>query len=135
MFKAYLYFLGALSLTGCATQPASNNSDSVSASIASEFRQKTTNYGEIHVSRDKGMMGAACETQVYINGKPAVRLGQNQKAKMYAPIGQVIVSIRPYGPCGGGTYEVAGNITANMLSKFRIGYGTNGDFFIVPTAF
>jgi hypothetical protein len=41
----------------------------------------------------------------------------------------------PNDPCAGGMSEVQGTVTSSSELNFRIGYGTNGDFAMHPTAF
>jgi hypothetical protein len=37
--------------------------------------------------------------------------------------------------CGGGMSEQSGEVTEGKTLMYRVGYGTNGDFGIYPTAF
>ncbi|RNZ34149.1 hypothetical protein C5X83_001610 [Klebsiella pneumoniae subsp. pneumoniae] len=48
---------------------------------------------------------------------------------------QELVRTFPKGMCGGGMSEQSGEVTEGKTLMYRVGYGTNGDFGIYPTAF
>jgi hypothetical protein len=125
-------------MIGCATRPVSNaNSVAVPASrsLSSQFLQEQPGTGRITVKRDSGLMGSACAARVYIDGQPMADLRTSESTVRYLPVGPHIVSVEPSGPCGGGLSEVAAEATVERPLSFRIGYGSNGDYSINPTAF
>ncbi len=80
-------------------------------------------------------MGSACMTRVYLDGKEIADLDTAQKAVIYPKVGNHIFSAWPKGMCGGGMSEQSGTVIDGKTLMYRIGYGTNGDFGIYPTAF
>ncbi len=80
-------------------------------------------------------MGSACMTRVYVDGKEVADLDTAQKVTVYPKIGDHIFSAWPKGMCGGGMSEQSGRVAEGDVLMFRVGYGTNGDFGIYPTAF
>lgn len=125
-------------LSGCATQPISN-----SAAIAApldrildrQFLQQAIGTGEVTIKRDSGFGGSACSARIFVDGHPVADIRVSEKVVLYLPEGDHILSAWPNGICGGGMTEVKAIIKAGVQSSFRIGYGSNGDFSINPTAF
>jgi hypothetical protein len=70
-----------------------------------------------------------------VNGTPVADLDTEEKVVLHLPIGEHILSAWPNGICGGGMSEVSTTVRAGKQLNFRIGYGSNGDFSIQPTAF
>ncbi len=135
--KSYFCVLCAFSLVGCATQPIPTSlADPVPESRI--FNNDTSIAGEhgfISIKRDSGLMGSACSSLVYIDGieRAEIYSGEHFKAKVKA--GEHIVSAWPKGVCGGAMKEIEAKILPGKTKTYRIGYGSNGDYFISPTAF
>lgn len=136
--KKVIMLLAILGLAGCATKPVSNEQakDVPSKQIidASLFT-KNENGGTVIIKRDSGFMGSACMTRVYVDGKEIADLDVEQKITIHPEVGDHIFSAWPKGVCGGGMSEQSGKVTESKVLMYRIGYGTNGDFGIYPTAF
>ena len=77
------------------------------------------------------------EKQVVVNidGKEIADLDTAEKAVIYPVTGSHIFSAWPKGMCGGGMSEQSGDVIEGKTLMYRVGYGTNGDFGIYPTAF
>ena len=128
--------LGLL-LTSCATRPISNAeaihvpSEQILSRLLLEQKPKT---GQVVIKRDSGIFGSACSSRVFVDGNPVADIGAAEKIVLYIPEGEHIFSAWPNGICGGGMSEVKAMVRAGSQSNFRIGYGSNGDFTINPTA-
>lgn len=96
---------------------------------------KNEGTGKVIIKRDSGFMGSACLTRIYVDGKEVADLDTAEKATVYPKLGDHIFSAWPKGVCGGGMSEQSGKVTESSTLMYRIGYGTNGDFGIYPTAF
>lgn len=125
-------------ISGCATKPVTNEqAQNIPAKqiLDSSFFSKKEGTGEVIIKRDSGVMGSACMTRVYLDGKEIADLDTAQKAVIYPKVGNHIFSAWPKGMCGGGMSEQSGTVIEGKTLMYRIGYGTNGDFGIYPTAF
>ncbi|MGK1298459.1 hypothetical protein ACRE80_26930 [Klebsiella pneumoniae] len=125
-------------ISGCATNPVTNEqAQNIPAKqiLDSSFFSKKEGTGEVIIKRDSGVMGSACMTRVYLDGKEIADLDTAQKAVIYPKVGNHIFSAWPKGMCGGGMSEQSGTVIDGKTLMYRIGYGTNGDFGIYPTAF
>lgn len=125
-------------VAGCATKPVTNEqAQDVPAKqvINNTLLVKKEGTGKVIIKRDSGFMGSACMTRVYVDGKEIADLDTAQKVTVYPKVGDHIFSAWPKGMCGGGMSEQSGKVTEDNVLMFRIGYGTNGDFGIYPTAF
>ena len=136
--KRILVFTSILMVAGCATKPVTNEqAQDVPAKqvINNTLIVKKEGTGKVIIKRDSGFMGSACMTRVYVDGKEVADLDTAQKVTVYPKIGDHIFSAWPKGMCGGGMSEQSGKVTDTGVLMFRVGYGTNGDFGIYPTAF
>ena len=127
-----------LILSGCATQPISNSSAieaPMNRILDRQFLQPATGTGEVIIKRDSGFGGSACSSRIFVDGRPVADIRVSEKIVLYLPEGDHILSAWPNGICGGGMTEVRAVIKAGVQSSFRVGYGSNGDFSINPTAF
>ncbi|MEN0627970.1 hypothetical protein AAIG33_11060 [Phytobacter ursingii] len=125
-------------LSGCATKPVSNEQAKAVPQqqiFNKELLVKKPRTGEVVIKRDAGFMGSACLTRVYVDGKDVADLDTAQKVVVYPIVGEHIISAWPKGICGGGMSEQSAKVESDRILIFRIGYGTNGDFGIYPTAF
>ena len=125
-------------ISGCATKPVTNEqAQNIPAKqiLDSSFFSKKEGTGEVIIKRDSVVMGSACMTRVYLDGKEIADLDTAQKAVIYPKVGNHIFSAWPKGMCGGGMSEQSGTVIDGKTLMYRIGYGTNGDFGIYPTAF
>ncbi|PNG65014.1 hypothetical protein CRN61_17750 [Vibrio vulnificus] len=123
-------------LTGCASTPVSNRDAKPSSKVISdEFSKKIAGYASLIVKRDSGFSGSACSSRIYLNGVAVVDLDTGEYYKAYLQPGDYVISAKPNGVCGGGLYETTIRASENQSLTYRIGYGSNGDYFIVPTAF
>ncbi|WP_113391694.1 hypothetical protein [Escherichia coli] len=127
-----------LALVGCATKPVSNEQATPVPEkqiISTALLEKRDGTGEVIIKRDSGFFGSACFSRVYVDGKEVADLGTAQKVVVYPTIGDHVFSAWPKGVCGGGMSEQAGNVTTDRTLMYRIGYGSNGEYGIHPTAF
>lgn len=125
-------------VSGCATSPVSNNNAKMVSKkqiISNSFSQYESNSSRVTIKRDKGFFGSACSSRVYLNAEPIVDINSGEYYEVYLPSGSYILSAVPNGICSGGMFEVQFNIDKPTNLNYRIGLGTNGDYFIVPTAF
>ncbi len=132
------FLLLSLYLVGCASSPVSNSEASRvddTRILTHKYSKARESYSTIIIKRDKGFMGAACSSRVYINAVPLVDINPGEMYRFYLESGSYIISASPNGICSGGMYETQINVKEPSTLKYRIGYGTNGDYFIVPTAF
>ncbi|HEX2768467.1 MAG TPA: hypothetical protein VHN12_04230 [Geobacteraceae bacterium] len=127
-----------LALCSCATTPIPSerailiSNDQV---IDSRYMKQAPDTGEVIIKRDDGFGGSACSSKVFVDSIPIAVLWRAEKVVLYLPEGDHIFGAWPNGVCGGGLSETRGTVQIGKRITFRIGYGSNGDYYIVPTAF
>ncbi|WP_145507270.1 hypothetical protein [Yersinia alsatica] len=125
-------------LAGCATSPVATKDAKMVPDkqiLDSSITQSKDNTGKVIIKRDSGFIGSACSTRVFVDGKEVADLDTSEMIIVYPTYGEHIFSAWPKGICGGGMTEQSGNVTKDRVLMYRIGYGTNGDFGLHPTAF
>jgi hypothetical protein len=133
-----ILFLILLFMSGCATRPISN-SDAIPIAmnriVDTQCLKPVPGSGKVLIKRDCGFGGSACTSRIFVDGKPVADIDVSEIIVIYLPEGEHIFSAWPNGICGGGMTEVKAFIKTDTESCFRVGYGSNGDFSINPTAF
>lgn len=136
-FFVYLFCLSLL--YGCATRPISNDlatSVPTERILESQYASETENSIQVVVKRDDGFGGSGCTTRVFVDAVPVADLEVAEKVVLHVPIGKHILGAEPTGICGMGRMaELQADIGKDSCSNFRIGWDSNGHFFISPTAF
>jgi hypothetical protein len=130
--------LAAIGQVGCATSPVP-----ASAAVAvpqdrlfpPALARPVADGGTIVVTRDSGANSSACSARVWINGQPAADVRTSERVTVHVAVGEHIVSAQPNGICPGGLLEVQARVSTGKTVRFRIGYGTNAEFILAPTAF
>ena len=125
-------------LVGCASSPTNfSNAKPVKEKniLNSYYSVRFDDYSKITIKRDSGFTGSGCSSRVYVDGNKLADLDVSEFFSFYLPSGNHIISSHPNGLCGGGLYEVGITVDKNENLNYRIGYGSSGDYFIVPTAF
>ncbi|WP_305863791.1 hypothetical protein, partial [Klebsiella pneumoniae] len=87
-------------ISGCSTKPVTNEqAQNIPAKqiLDSSFFSKKEGTGEVIIKRDSGVMGSACMTRVYLDGKEIADLDTAQKAVIYPKVGNHIFSAWPKG--------------------------------------
>lgn len=128
----------ALALSACATRPVSNFEAAKipqSRILSARYLSPVPNSGTVTVKRDSGIGGSACSVRLFVNGQPTADVRSAEKIVLYLPENEYVLSAWPNGICGGGMSETTAQVKAGEKTNFRIGYGSNGDFFINRTAF
>lgn len=137
--KKILMLMSMIGLAGCATKPVSTqlakNVPAERVLNSSLLQQNGSDVGTVTIKRDSGFSGSACLTRVYIDGKEIADLDTSEKVVIHPSLGIHVFSAWPKGICGGGMVEVTGTVNKDNPLTYRIGYGTNGDFGLYPTAF
>lgn len=118
-------------LAGCATSPVpSSEADPVPSSRLFAFQAQMQGDSTLVVTRDKGFMGAGCNTTVSIDGRRAAEIGSGETAKFRVAPGEHIVSASS---CGSGLKERETSIKAGSTKKFRISIDSAMSMDLSPT--
>lgn len=137
-FRFQIVFLILMIFFGCATRPISNF-DAKSVPIrrmeVDHYSHERKDTGKVIIKRDRGFAGSACSSRVFVDGEPVAYIRSSEKIVLFLKEGEHILSAWAMTICGGGMAEVKAVVKAGEQSSYRIGYGSNGDFFIYPTAF
>ncbi|BET62260.1 hypothetical protein [Yersinia pseudotuberculosis] len=137
MRKIALLALSA-ALAGCATSPVATKDAKMIPGhqiLNASITQSKENTGKVIIKRDSGFVGSVCLTRIFVDGNEVADLNTSEMVIVYPAYGEHIFSAWPKGICGGGMSEQSGNVTEGRALMYRIGYGTNGDFGLHPTAF
>lgn len=134
-----LAFACAVITSACATAPVpASEAKEVPAVrvLDSRYSKPVSGTGEVVVKRDAGAVGSACNPRVFVDAVPIADIDSSEKIVLHLPEGDHIVSAGFQGGlCGQGLAETKVNAKAGARSSYRIGFGNNYDFFIMPTAF
>jgi hypothetical protein len=134
-----LTVLGVALQSGCATTPVSGNTaKSVPPDrlFASEMTTEAAGRSSLTVTRDSGMMGAACAAKFFLDGKHIADLKPKEQVRLYVVPGEYIAGVRsPGGICGGGTDQTSFAVKPDRSAALRIAWGQAGDLKIEPSAF
>lgn len=125
-------------ISACATSPVSSQTaDRVPAGRVFDQARTTQSAGtyEVIVTRDRGMMGAACATEVYADGSRIANVRAGERVSLYLAEGEHIVGVRPSGMCGGGTAQLEIRVTPTKVTRLRVAAGQSGDIKIENSAF
>ncbi|MCM0080001.1 hypothetical protein L4X63_00195 [Geomonas sp. Red32] len=123
---------------GCATTPVPSEEATLVPSNQihdNRYLQEREGTGEVIVKRDKGFLGSGCFSKVYIDAIFIAYVDPAEKVVLFLPEGDHLVGAEPNSICGGGLSESKASVTKGKKLVFRIGYGSNGDYHILPTAF
>ncbi|KAF3981999.1 MAG: hypothetical protein HFP78_03830 [Methylococcales symbiont of Hymedesmia sp. n. MRB-2018] len=137
-YRLTILLLILIALSGCATRPISNTiaiPAPMERILDTHYLKPGPGTGEVTVKRDSGFGGSACSSRIFVDGHPVADIRVSEKVVLYLPEGEHILSAWPNGICGGGMTEIKAVIKAGTPSSYRVGYGSNGDFAINPTAF
>lgn len=134
MWKLFSVAATALFITGCSTSPISSGEASkIPPSRIYAFSQKAES--QLVVTRDTGILGAACNYKIYIDGKLAAEIGSGETVAFGLRPGNHILGIAAAAPCGGaGLRESDVTIASGETAKRRV-YTNSSGFFLTPTAF
>jgi hypothetical protein len=125
-------------VSACATRPISNYEAVITPNdriLNDQYSKPSSNTGTVIIKRDKGFGGSACSTRIFVNGEPVADIRTSEKIVLYLPESEYVLSAWPNSICGGGMSEVTAYVKVDEQLSYRVGYGSNGDFFINRTAF
>lgn len=134
MNRSALLLAATMLLSGCSTSPiSSSEADPVPGDRLYAFTGKETS--RLVVTRDTGILGAACNYKLYIDGTLAGAFGSGETASFGLKPGTHILGIAAGPPCGGaGLIESDVTIGAGQTVKRRISINQSG-FRLTPTAY
>lgn len=132
-----LMFIG-FSILGCSTTPISlNEAKDVPKERVFKFQNDVSNYANLVLIRDKGLVGSGCYINVFINGEEAARLETKERVSLYAPSGNIIIgsSIQGKGLCGFNPPRREREFAFKNGERkvFRLFIDQNGNTDIIPT--
>lgn len=125
----------AFFLAGCSTAPiSSSQAINVAGGRHVSFKAATPGTAPVIITRDTGIMSAACSTKVSIDGTLAAYIRAGEKVTLYIAAGDVIIGAQPDGVCAGGLVEIEARLQAGKPAHYRIGYDHNGSLGLYRTA-
>lgn len=122
-----------LALAGCATSPLpAEKADPAPSSRLFAYQLPLSGQGTLLITRDKGLVGSACNTKISIDGQRAAAIGSGETAKFYLPAGDHMVSASN---CGSGLKEREIAIPAEAVKRYRISIDSSMSMDLSPTSF
>ncbi|GAC1464049.1 MAG: hypothetical protein NVSMB70_10180 [Chamaesiphon sp.] len=124
---------------GCATSSIPDSqSRQVEAKHLLAFQDVPTGeYGVIQVKRDSGMMGSACRTGIYIDGKLSARLDASEIARFNVSVGDHLIGIGSVGAGAGlciiTLKEQTVIVKDKATQRYRVFLDLNG-LYLTPTS-
>ena len=117
-------------LTACSTNPATN-ARTVSPVL---YSSATTDTAMVTVTRDSGMVGAACGAKVLVDNKVVAKLKPSESVSLNVPSGRHILSFDTRGGlCPSTTDAIDITLNSGDVKKYRIRGDMNGNFQLLPT--
>jgi len=124
-------FTGFVALVGCSTTPISVRE---AVQVPSQcYKQPSPDAATVVVIRDAGLMGAACATEVLVDGQVVGEVRAGEKLVLYVPAGDIILGAQPRGICAGNLVEIEARLTRQKHAFFRIGMNQNGSMGLYRT--
>ncbi len=132
-----LFVVGlALLLSACATTPVPSADARPAAAVYDlALTRPQPGSAAVTVVRDSGLMGAACNDVLYIDGQKIAALGTGEKITVYLSPGHHVLGTTAAGICAGGTASAETTIRAGESRTYRIGSGQGGTLSMQPSAF
>ena len=129
-----------VSIAGCATTPIpTENLVDVPHErvLIANYMQQNDAFGRVIVKRDAGVVGSACDIRIYVNKDFVALASSGERAIMYLPPGDHILSARTNSfVCGGGLVEARTTVIQGGTSTWRMSFTDGGkEFMLQPTAF
>ncbi len=117
-------------LTACSTSPATS-AKTVSPMLYSTASSDTA---KVTVTRDSGVVGAACAAKIFVDDKIAGQLKPSESVTLHIPSGRHIISFDTRGGlCPSMTDAVDVNLIKDDVKKYRIRSDLNGNYQLLPT--
>lgn len=117
-------------LSGCSTKIATSTS-TVSPTL---YGTATADSALITVTRDSGIVGAACAAKLSIDNKVVAKLKPSDSVKLNVPSGRHILSFDTRGGlCPSVSDAVEVTLNKGDDKRYRIRADTNGNFQLLPT--
>jgi len=127
-----------MAISGCATIPIPNAAATMAPAsqiLDNSYFKAGSELVEVTVKRDSGIGGSACSSRIFVDGKPVANINVSEKIVLYLTKTEHMLGAWPNGICGGSMSEVRADLRSGSPASLRVGYGSNGDFFINQTAF
>lgn len=129
-----LLAISSILLTGCSSSPISAG-DADSVPPARLYAFPSGGGTQLVVTRDSGMLGAACNHRLYIDGTLAAELSTGEVARFGLEPGKHVIGVTPSSACGGGgLVETEVEMKPGESVRRRISV-TLGGIAVTPTAF
>ena len=146
MKKLAIVLIVAAALSACATKPintATARSTPPERVYAPELQVPGEGKVELIIARDAGYIGSGCMTAVYLDGKRASAIDNNEKVTFYIAPGKHILGTGPNPEgkalCHFGSErnrretEILAELGTTL--KYRLAMSANGEIAVMPTAF
>lgn len=125
--------LGAM--TGCATSPIpAEQAKPVPPDRLYSYQHQADGSALLIVTRDTGLMGSACNTKFFINGRLSAEIGPGESARFYLPAGESILGADGAGICSGGLKEREVQLSSGGTKRYRLSIDTSMSMDLSPTA-
>jgi hypothetical protein len=124
--KKLLVMLGTFWMAGCSTTPARlSDTHVMPVTTVNRYANPTSTSGHVIVYRDPGIVGGACQPDIYLNGLDvADSLPAGGRVDFFPPAGEYIISAQTF--CANTTVELPLSVKAGSTVIFEMGYRHGG---------
>lgn len=125
-------------MTSCASRPVSTAEAEFigpEKMFSNAFSDPRSDGFTLIVKRDRGFIGAACDTRIHVDGTLVAKIGPGEAVELIVPAGRHIVSAVPPMPCAGTPVEHEVTAAPLEVRTYRISMDHNGSVALQPTAF
>lgn len=117
-------------LSACSTKPTTT----AVAVAPILYSTATADTATVVITRDSGVLGSACNTYVFVDGKQSASLKPSESATLHVPSGRHILSFdTSRGLCPSATDAVDVTLNKGDTKRYRIRGDMNGNFQLLPT--
>lgn len=135
MRKTFALIVASILLAACSTTPLnSTRAERVHPEATTRYSQQTHGTLPLIVTRDSGLLGSACSTEITLDGEVVAYLRQGQTVTLFVPAGEYVLGAKPGMICFGNLVETDAVVKPGRPANFRVSLNTNGTMMLSRTA-
>ena len=129
--SSFLLLLLAATLAGCSTTPMKlSEASPIPPQHIYQYVSPTKDSGHLIIYRESGVVGSACEPDIYLNGTDvADSLADGMRLDLFPPPATYVLSMHSF--CGNSTIELPVTVKAGETNVFEMGM-RHGSFILLP---
>lgn len=135
MIHKFIALIVASSLAACSTTPLNSaHAERVLPETITRYAQQKPGTLPLNVTRDAGLLGSACSTEITLDGEVVAYLRQGQTVTLFVPAGEYVLGAKPGMICFGNLVETDAVVKPGRQANFRVSLNINGTMMLSRTA-